>query len=639
MKLKYLELNNIGLYKNKRWTFHSDHKKNVIFIWGNNGAGKTTFINSIKVGLLGEKAFMMDYADYCKFITKKMISSRVDSFNSDASITIFIEVKEKNELKDYVVKREWSIKNEAFEETLHIYSNNQELNYERKEEVLNLIYEMLPPSLLDVIVFDGENVIQILSEDKMSVLIKGIVHSIFGMDVYVKLSKDLGTYLRSAKADETISSDEQVQLFQLENEYKSLYKRFNKLKSIFDAEETKRVSLMRQAKVLTSSFSQKTGINIDDLQGFNEKITDIQSQKEKKDSEIKYINEEILLYKMVQGKLEKLFEEIKEERSFKILKSIDELKKYFDSSEDALNMIIQLENMIPHQSFEFKHNVSDDDFNKLSNIIDILKSYPKSQLLDNIDEKNDFLSQIKEKLSIAGKVDDDESQGMLDKLEQIYMDLDSVRSNVVRLKQDLDNNELLLNDAKKEYENFKAMMLQRKKASNGYLTVLAYKEAIDTFIFENISSICSELDYRVQNELKKEHFRNNSISRVEISPRSFEMKVFEKSEMLIPSSLLSAGEKQVLLGLVLKTALSMAHTDTFFLFDTPVGRLDSGNRKLFTNKVVFDVSDQVFVFATDSDYSENDYISIKDEITDEFVLKRDSNDEIVLVHSSLYPGE
>ncbi len=85
------------------------------------------------------------------------------------------------------------------------------------------------------------------------------------------------------------------------------------------------------------------------------------------------------------------------------------------------------------------------------------------------------------------------------------------------------------------------------------------------------------------------------------------MKVFETGARLIPSDLFSAGEKQLLLGLVIKEALSLSHNDTFFLFDTPVGRLDSGNRKLFTNEVIFKAASQVFVFATDSDYSENDY--------------------------------
>ncbi len=137
-------------------------------------------------------------------------------------------------------------------------------------------------------------------------------------------------------------------------------------------------------------------------------------------------------------------------------------------------------------------------------------------------------------------------------------------------------------------------------------------------------------------ELQKNQFRNDSIERIEISPKTFEMKIYEKLGLQIPSNLFSAGEKQVLLGIVMKKALELSHNDTFFLFDTPVGRLDSQNRKLFTNQVILTAADQVFVFATDSDYSEKDYSLIKNKITMEMLLKRDKKDQIVMKPGSMY---
>ena len=112
--------------------------------------------------------------------------------------------------------------------------------------------------------------------------------------------------------------------------------------------------------------------------------------------------------------------------------------------------------------------------------------------------------------------------------------------------------------------------------------------------------------------------------------------MFEKTNKQIPLNLFSAGEKQVLLGIVLKEALEMSKIDTFFLFDTPVGRLDAGNRATFTNEVILKVAEQVVIFATDSDYLENDYYLIKDKINQELVLARDDHDEIIANNGSIY---
>lgn len=73
------------------------------------------------------------------------------------------------------------------------------------------------------------------------------------------------------------------------------------------------------------------------------------------------------------------------------------------------------------------------------------------------------------------------------------------------------------------------------------------------------------------------------------------------------------------------------------MFDTPVGRLDSKNRAVFTNDVILDVAEQVTIFATDSDYSLDDYNNeLKNKVTREMVLRRNKSDEIVIKKGNLY---
>ena len=182
-------------------------------------------------------------------------------------------------------------------------------------------------------------------------------------------------------------------------------------------------------------------------------------------------------------------------------------------------------------------------------------------------------------------------------------------------------------------------MLVKKKESNSYLSVLSYKDALEEFYVQNIKDICESLNKEIYKDLRLIKFRNQSITKVEINPKTFEMKLFESEDKLIPSRLFSAGEKQILLGMVIRNCVKLSKMNTFFLFDTPVGRLDVNNRKVFTDEVILKVSDQVAVFATDSDYTKADYENIKDKFTDEVRISRNSKDQIILTKGSIYGGK
>ena len=179
-------------------------------------------------------------------------------------------------------------------------------------------------------------------------------------------------------------------------------------------------------------------------------------------------------------------------------------------------------------------------------------------------------------------------------------------------------------------------MTALKKESNSYVNIHLYKDAIENFLEVNIKEICEKLSKLVLGEIRRIHFRNDSITKVYISPKNYEVHLYEESGKLIPPKLFSAGEKQILLGLVLKESISLSNIDTFFLFDTPVGRLDMNNRKIFTEEVIFKVSDQSIVFATDSDYSKKDYSLIKEKLANEYKLLRNKKDQIIVTQGSIY---
>lgn len=636
MKLKSIKLKNIGLYKNELIEFPYVGNNNTVVVWGNNGAGKTTLINSVKIGLLGKDAVQMTYPDYCQFVKSKMISTRCDLIDSDASIEIEVEINDDNRKNVYRICRSWTELNGVFQEDESISRDGAELSVDERDYIANVIGRSLPPSLLDVIVFDGENAINILNEGMMSKLIKDILFSVFGMDIYSALSKDLSSFLRSAKSNSDITATEQMDLIRAESEYKAALKNNKKLESLTEGLKKNRVDKLREINFSLKRFADKTGINVDEIDGLNKKLSEANSNKEKMNSDLRYLNEEILPLKLVHKRIKSIIEEINSNKPFKAFEHLEKLKAFFIDKDDAQEWISNLRQLLPNEIKEIKYDLNDSELRILENVDRILDGYTAESMLNAIENKNDYLKDIRNKLAISNRIEAKVSQELLGKLEILYSELDGIDNELSKLSDDLSESETKVIETKKVYSDLKLEVTKQKKESSSYITAFKYREAIDEFVEENIKDICLKVNSILKTYLQDMHFRNNSIGNVEISPKSFEINLYELDGSLIPSYLFSAGEKQVLLGLVIKAALSLTTIDSFFLFDTPVGRLDKGNRELFTKEVIFSVSEQSFVFATDSDYSEEDYKKISSSISAEYKLSRNEQDEIIAVKGSIY---
>jgi len=636
MKIKSVTLNNIGLYSNERINFNYEGD-NLIIVWGNNGAGKTTLLNSIKVALFGEEAFQYNRDQYFKFIREGLVSSRCNEISFSASISIDILINENNRYRDYTFLRKWDINNENIDEVLEIYFDNKKLNFIEKEELVKRTKLTLPPSLLDVIIFDGEKAINILNNNEMPKLIKNIVYTTFGMDVYANLSKDLSLYLRNINLSDTSTSSEQLKLIELENNYKSSLLEYNKLSNTINELNKEMLSNKRSLSMHSKFIFEKTGINFEEILDFQKNLNDEVDNKKKVDDEARYILETILPYKILHSKIKELLVVIEKEKPFQVLNNINILKSFFANDLDSIKMINDLEKKIKsNEEVTFKYNISNFESEKIELLNSTLNNYTKEKLLDFYQNKNQNYLIIKEKQKQIEKLNDPICNEKISQILDLTNTISNLNQTLVDLSNKLDESEILLSLAKFNYDQYKKEMLKVKKTSNTYTNVLAYRELIDEFIINNIKKICKDLNHNLLSELSRINFRNGSIKKVEISPKSFEVKLFEKNNKLVSSSLFSAGEKQILLGLVIKESLELSDNDTFFLFDTPVGRLDMNNRSLFTNEVIMKISDQVIVFATDSDYSEKDYNLIKENITQELILKRNELDEIIVDNNSIY---
>lgn len=634
MKLVSIELKNIGLYANQSILFPCEGKEALLF-WGNNGAGKTTLLSSIKIGLLGPKAFS-SFEQYCSFVTQNLISSRLNRAEDDASIRISFEVVEDNESRIYSILRCWSFKNDVLAEDTSVLYKGIQLDFVQSERIQNKVQSILPPSLMDVLIFDGENAINLLQKDQMPVLVKNIIFSIFGMDIYAQTIRDLSACLKNVSLDSSGQSDE-VRAIEISSRYKQALANERGYKKLFEETQAKKKTKLATLASTIKKLSQRIGVSFDDLEAIKEDLAGMQDNRKKIQGEIKYACEEILPLKILMPRLLQLKNELDREQPFHVLQTLRALKYYFRDDAESAAALSELEKKVVLPSDqEDIIGMTDRDILLLERTLEVLKGYPKSRLQSYIAQKNTVFGLIQEKLIVLDKLADPEASKLLAIIEELSLDVESLVLQSESLETELSAAEQELAVVKKEYDDLKKALSTAKKSSNAYIEITRYRDSLEEFVEKKTAAICERLNRGIQNELAGIGYRNGSIKRVEIDPKDFTVSLFEFGGKLIPFSVFSAGEKQILLGLIIKESLKLSGIDGFFLFDTPVGRLDMSNRAIFTNEVIFKVANQVMVFATDSDYSQDDYLGIKGYLTSERILTRNEFDQIVVKDGSLY---
>ena len=179
MKLKSLTLKNIGAYKQQTFDFSSKrNKQNVTLIGGKNGAGKTTFLSAMKLGLFGPLAYDMKTTSstYFKRIKGLMNHDELEKIEGLKismpwfKIDLTFEQVESSVREEIRFVREWNFTETGGKEFFSIYKDGASLpvSDEKRDLIFNRFCESLPPYLYDVCLFDGEEINRIIQQDELS---------------------------------------------------------------------------------------------------------------------------------------------------------------------------------------------------------------------------------------------------------------------------------------------------------------------------------------------------------------------------------------------------------------------------------------------------------------------------------------
>ncbi|WP_168390286.1 DNA sulfur modification protein DndD [Acinetobacter indicus] len=633
MIIKSLILDNVGLYS-QRTEFSLEPKKSsitsrpIILIGGRNGAGKTTFLDSVRLALYGKRALGLGISnkEYHQYLLSKTNQNNLEGTSSVELTFIYTEGSIPAEFK---VCRSWSLAADGqVRENLDLQKNGSTVTSVPKQEWENFLLELIPIGVSQLFFFDGEK-IQDIAEDNNASL-SDAIKNLLGIDLIEKLRLDLHSYLTRNKSDDLEQNDVALltqQLTELKSKENDIKNEYAQLKfehqSLLKNIEQKRLRFVSEGGAIALQYDQlKTN-----LSQLNKEINTCKQE----------------LVNLANGLLPFLFAP----------KLISKFANHLQSSsaDESSNqkLVEQALSSFQTSPIQKKELWKDEHWQNLN---DFLSSYfnteskhsshsafgelaePQQALakllsLDSevkkqvkaLYERFTHLNQEKEatEFSIARAENAEDSNAYLDellhkerKLGELDLNLNQKEEEVRKINWDVVTAERNLKAASEAVAEFALQNHKNSLAAKGIKALIEFETAL---LEQKINQVRHNFVEIFNSLLRKRNF----ITDLQIDPKNFNTRLIKTNGKIVEKSALSAGEKQIYAIAMLWSLAKTSGRHLPMIVDTPLGRLDREHRDNLMKFYFPHVSHQVIILSTDTEIDDL-YVNQLDEFISESYL-------------------
>lgn len=652
MELTNLILNNIGPYKEyNEFQLHTTKQKNTILIGGKNGAGKTTFLNTVRLALYGPLAFgyKTTSKEYLTKVSSLFNHQALRTKHSSFYIQVEISLVDNFQKFNYSIRREWDIKNDKINEYVLVKQDDKILNEIEKDNFFEYLRTTFPPSLLELCFFDGEDITRLSNEKLLSGYLSDLSMKLFNLDLFSNLEKDIMSYISqtSTSENEQILENERIKLekeIELKNKaITTLTAEIEKLENDLQDGQTKYDQIKKE-------FSIHGGLFLEEREKIQKEITIIEQQrKQRNDSIKKFIGSYLpffLAYPVFKNLINQLYDEEDYYISENIKKKIKQLnlKIMFEDTnipldKDSINHLkTKLINYLTSSKKpKVIFNASKSEVNKIYNTFTLLNKDHFNKFVKMIQDDKEDLSRLRElKETIKDNESTVEFHEMIIELEELNKKNTELKNVIMELSTQLDNINDELNNLNKKYEKVKNELYK------------IYKSKSSFSVSEKVLRICKKFrEDQLRKKLKDAEFfstkmfkdllrKKSFVSRIEICPRDFNVSIFDNDYKKINKNILSAGEKQLLVLSVIWGMIKSSKKQLPFVLDTLLGRLDLEHKNSVVTKLIPKFGEQIIILSTDSEIDKNLYLKLVPYVANKYTLNYDNENKKTLIETHFF---
>lgn len=627
MKITRIKLTNIGPYKNEKneLNLNVTPDKNIILIGGKNGAGKTTLLNSIKIGLFGTYAFGLKNGGNIYFSSLKKIFNYVEAKKklSNYEIQIDFELVENYINNKYTIFRSWKKVDDDITEILRIKKNNIYLRDSEKEEIQTKLKEIMPPAVVDTMLFDGEKIAQIIDDNKISEYLKEIINVNFNINIFEKMDDDINFYIEKEKNRKAFSTDE-INLLEYKNKYNECVKNVKNLQDIFQKYKKTLDEQKFKLKGYIKKFENYGGLTDSEKFAMRSTLEKLEQSRKKDMASIKEFLEDDIVFYLNQDRIKNIKREIEIEKPILLLKYVSELSDYM-GEKYVKNIREKLENDIGTRD-EIVYHSSQKLINQINRYLQLFEEMPAFKIKRIFNSTKLDLNDTRMYKKIIGNNENDNSkdlQRLLYQIKNIEIDNEELSSKIKIIEKDIKKAESEMSLALIELETIEKKVDSEKKEENSFNIARKLLEVSKQYQENQIGKYLSQIAELSVKKFEEINKKENYITKILIEPITYSIRLFDNNELEKDITILSAGEKQLLISAIIWSIFKLSNRVNMFTFDTPLARLDKINRELFVEKVLCTISNQVMILSTDEEIVGNVYSIVQKSIGKEYMLVND----------------
>lgn len=633
MIIKSLILDNVGLYS-QRTEFSLEPKKSsitnrpIILIGGRNGAGKTTFLDAVRLTLYGKRALGLGVSnkEYHQYLLSKTNQNHLDR---TSSVELTFVYTEGSVPAEFTICRSWTIAADGqIRENLDLQKNGETVTSVPKQEWENFLLELIPIGVSQLFFFDGEK-IQDIAEDNNASL-SDAIKNLLGIDLIEKLRLDLHAYLTRNKSDD-----------QNQNDVESLTKELNELKSQENTLKNEYAQLKFEHQSLLKNIEQKRLRFVSEGGAIALEYDQLKTKLSQLNKDINACKQELV--NLANGLLPFLFAPKLIAKFSKHLEgsSADQTstQKLFEQTLSSFqNSSIQKKELWKDEHWKNLNEFLESYFNtqpQLSKHIAFSElSEPQQALtkLLSLDaevrkqvkalyERFTFLNQEKEatEFSIARAENAEDSNAYLDellqkerKLGELDLILNQKEEECRKISWEVVTAERNLKAASEAIAEFELQTHKNSLAAKSIKALIDFETAL---LEQKITQVRKNFVEIFNSLLRKRNF----ITDLQIDAKTFNTQLIKANGKVVEKSALSAGEKQIYAIAMLWSLAKTSGRHLPMIVDTPLGRLDREHRDNLMKFYFPHVSHQVIILSTDTEIDDL-YVNQLDEFISESYL-------------------
>lgn len=636
MIINKIQLTNIGAYRGiNNMDFSPNGDRNVVLIGGENGAGKTTLLNAIKLGLFGSYGygFKSESTGYYKRVTSILNQQAIKKKENNFRIVIEFTLIEGFEKTNYKLYRFWKFTNTSLKESIDIVSNGKQLSEYERELFQSRLKEIMPPQLLDLCLFDGEEISRIVNEDLLSSYLKTLSRVVFNLDLFDTLESDLENYSNQTLDIKKMEASEQ-ELYRLNKKERELRDQLiattEKLKALSD----KKNELEDEYTRLKNDFETHGGLKKAERDENIKMIHNLEASRKQNLDKIREFVSTLLPFYLSKELLKATRLQIQEEESLQLYKQLD--KKLTDNS---LSTILQTINGAANEKTSklLKEQLLD-VMKPKNNILQVHgASFSESSLIENMFKKivgdhdqacleaiEDNKSKLLELQSLREKLKINDTTN---EFSEMILGMENTQQMLNMLETEMDETKIKVEEERKELDvtfsaidKIQSTLRDSDKTKSSFLESQKIIALSRRFREIQLKKKLQQVQIESSSMLKRILRKHNYVASIHISPETYDVVLLDSNREPIEKTTLSAGEKQILLLSIIWAIFKCSGRKVPFIFDTLLGRLDKTHKAAILKEFIPNSGRQAIILSTDTEIDEAHFNILKKFVAKEYML-------------------